>query len=57
MVLLGIQEAQAVILGFGALVILIIIILSVRKWGWKSLIFWLIVGFLTYLFFSDAVFS
>ena len=48
--LLNIQESQGIILGFVALIILVIIILSIKKWGWKSLIFWLIVGFIAYLF-------
>jgi predicted cobalt transporter CbtA len=55
MFLLSIQEAQAVILGFAALIILIIIIFSVRKWGWKSLIFWLIIGFIAYLLISNVI--
>ncbi len=53
--LLNIQESQGIILGFVALIILVIIILSIKKWGWKSLIFWLIVGFIAYLLISDAV--
>lgn len=55
--LLGIQEAQGVILGIVALIILIIVIFSVKKWGWKSLIYWLIAGFIAYLLISDAVFG
>ncbi len=57
MFLLNIQETQGIILGVVALIILVIVILSIRKWGWKSLIFWLIVGFIAYLLISDAVFG
>jgi len=53
--LLSIEKSQAVILGFVALIILIIVILSVRKWGWKFLIFWIIAEFFAYLFISDAI--
>lgn len=55
MILLDIQESLGLILVFVALIILICIIWGIRKYGWKSLIFWLIVGFIWYLYISDAI--
>lgn len=52
---LNIQEAQGVILGFVALIILIIIIISIRKWGWKAAIFWIIVGIIAFLRISSTI--
>lgn len=57
MILSDIQESQGVILGFVALIILIIIIWSIIKKGWRVLIFWLIIGLLAYLYISDAIFG
>jgi len=55
MSLAGVQESQAVILGFAALIILVIVILSVKRYGIKSLIWWIIIGIMAYLFISSAI--
>ena len=57
MILLSIQQAQAVILLVVAVIIFILVILSIRKWGIKSIFYWIVAGLLAYLFISDAILS
>lgn len=57
MPLLSIQGSQAIILGFAAIIILVCVIAGIKKFGIKSILWWIGIGILAYLFFSDAVFG
>ncbi len=53
--ILDIQESQGVILGFVALIILIIVIWSIKKYGWKAAFVCIMIGLCAYLYISDAI--
>ncbi|MFA5436448.1 MAG: hypothetical protein WC372_10470 [Candidatus Neomarinimicrobiota bacterium] len=47
--------AHPLILAVVAVIILIIVVASIKKWGIKSLVYWLIAGLIAYLLISNAI--